>query len=216
MRILLIDHGCCDAPHTRVHRLRAGLEAGGDTVAICGPSTTPGLGGQPDGMHGIHLHDVAAASGRFLAAVRDGDAAAFLRAAAHVPARLLGLARETARQVIAEATDSSEPDAIFVWHAGILADLTVETGAPVVVHVSPVDLEAAAGRPSLRRLVARAIGSSDCIIAADAATAATLRTFWLGFETDESFRCEAWPAAGDMAPNVAAACRAALDRRRGV
>ncbi|NBW86587.1 MAG: hypothetical protein EBR23_07115, partial [Planctomycetia bacterium] len=85
-------------------------------------------------------------------------------------------------------------------HAGILTDLAVETGAPVVVHVSATDLEVAAGRPSLRRLVASAIGSSDRVVAADAAAAALLRQGWLG---DES--CDVWPIDAGAADRVAAA-----------
>ena len=216
MRILLIDHGCCDHPHTRIHRLRAALEADGCRVAICGPSSLHGLDEQPPGMHGIHLHDVAAASRTLLAAVRDGSPDAFLAAVATVPSRLLGLARETARQVIAEAADDLYPDAIFVLHAGILTDLAVETGAPVVVHVAAADLRAAAGRPSLRRLVTSMLGSSDGIVAADDATGKALRDGWLGRDDDQHARCETWPVdSADAAPRIAAACAAALARRRG-
>ncbi len=214
MRILLIDHGCCDHPHTRVHALRAGLEATGCTVAVCGPSSLHGFEEQPPGVHGIHLHDVAAASRDFLAAVRDGRAESFLAAVARVPARLLGLARETARQRIAEAADDIFPEAIFVLHAGILTDLAVETGAPVVVHVSPADLAAAATRPSLKRLVTAALGSSDGLIAADEPTAATLLD-WLGDDTDVQSRCATWPFGEAAAPQVADACRRALAHRRG-
>jgi hypothetical protein len=210
MRILIIDHGCCDHPHTRAHGIREGLEAAGMRAAVCGPSTVPGLDEQPPGMYGVHLHDIAAASRSFLAAVRDGSPQAFLAAVAGVPSRLLGLARETARQMIVEASDSLYPDVIFVMHAGILTDLAVETGAPVVVHVSATDLEVAAGRPSLRRLVASAIGSSDRVVAADAAAAALLRQGWLG---DES--CDVWPIDGGAADRVASACRGACARRRG-
>lgn len=210
LRVLIIDHGCCDHPHTRAHRIRAGLEAAGIRAAVCGPSTVPGLDEQPPGMYGIHLHDIAAASRPFLAAVRDGSPQAFLAAVAGVPSRLLGLARETARQMIVEASDALYPDAIFVLHAGILTDLAVETGAPVVVHVSGTDLEVAAGRPSLRRLVAAAIGSSDRVVASDATAAALLHMGWLGDEP-----CDVWPIDADAAGRVAAACRAALSRRRG-
>jgi hypothetical protein len=84
----------------------------------------------------------------------------------------------------------------------------------VVVHVSACDLEAAAARPSLRRLVPAAIGSSDRIVAADEAVAATLLG-WLGDDADVRSRCDAWPLAPDAAPRVAAACRLALARRRG-
>lgn len=216
MRILLIDHGCCDHPHTRIHRLRHGLEAAGVRVAVCGPSSYHGLDEQPAGMHGIHLHDVAAANRRFLAAVRDGTPEAFLAAVPDVPSRLLGLARETARQVIAEAADSLYPDAIFVLHAGILTDLAVETGAPVVVHVADADLRAAAARPSLRRLVTAVLGSSDGVVAADPETSTALRQGWLGDDGEEAARCQTWPIdVSDAAALVAAACAAALARRRG-
>ncbi|MFM7245496.1 MAG: hypothetical protein ACKO40_15165 [Planctomycetaceae bacterium] len=214
MRILLVDHGRCDPPQARLHSLREALEATGDTVAICGPSTINAFEEQPPGMHGIHLHDVAAASREFLAAVRDGSPEAFLRVVPAVPARLLGLARETARQIIAEAADAIFPDVIFVLHAGILADLAIETGAPVVVHVSAVDLEAAAARPSLKRLVLSAIASSDRIIAADESVAATL-TAWLGGDADVRSRRDLWPFDATSAPQVAEACRRALARRRG-
>jgi len=214
MRILLVDHGCCDHPRTRIHGLRQALEVAGCTVAICGPSTVNAFEEQPPGIHGIHLHDVAAASREFLAAVREGSPEAFLRATAHVPSRVLGLARETARQLVAEAADAIFPDAIFVLHAGILADLAVETGAPVVVHVSAADLEAAAARPSLKRLVVAALGSSDRVIAADDAVAATLAG-WLGDDAETRSRREIWPFDDAAAPRVAEACRLALARRRG-
>lgn len=215
MRILLIDHGCCDLPDTRIHRLRAGLEAIGMEVAVCGPSAVPGLEVRPPGLYGIHLHDVAAGSRAFLAAVRDGSAEAFLGAVADVKSRLLGLARETARQMIDEAADALYPDAIFVAHAGILTDLAVETGAPVVVHVSAVDLAAAAGRPSLRRLVGGAIGSSSLVVAADGDTAAALRREWIGADDDAARRIQVWPLDAAAAPRIASACGLALARRRG-
>ena len=216
MRILLIDHGCCDHPHTRIHRLREALVAAGASVAVCGPSSLHGLDEQPTGMHGIHLNDIAAANRRLLAAVQDGKPEAFLAAVADVPSRLLGLARETARQVIAEAADALYPDAIFVLHAGILTDLAVETGAPVVVYVAAPDLRAAAARPSLRRLATAALGSSDGIVAADLETAAALRQAWLGSDADQCTRCETWPIdVSDAAARVAAACATALARRRG-
>jgi hypothetical protein len=216
MRILLIDHGCCDHPHTRIHRLREGLEAEGCTVAVCGPSSRHRLDEQPEGMFGIHLHDVAAASRDFLAAVQDGSAEAFLAAVSRVPSRLLGLARETARQTIAEAADAVYPDVIFVFHAGILTDLAVETGAPVVVHVCDADLEAAASRASLRRLVSAAIGSSTGIVAADLGVAERLCETWTGGDADTLARFETWPTdIGDAPARVAAMCRATLARRRG-
>lgn len=214
MRILLIDHGCSDHPHTRVHRLREGVSQLGVTAAVCGPSTVPGLEVQPPGMFGIHLHDVAAASHAFLAAVKDGTPEAFLTAVAGVSSRLLGLARETARQMIAEAVDVTYPDAIFVLHAGILTDLAVETGAPVVVHVAATDLAAAAGRPSLRRLVLAAIGSSDVIVAADDATRTTLLTEWLRGDPEASARCESWPLTDEAGDRITTACREAAARRR--
>lgn len=216
MRILLIDHGCCDHPHTRIHRLRAGLEAANCEVAVCGPSSLHGLDEQPPGMHGIHLHDVAAGSRAFLAAVKEGSPEAFLSAVAGVPSRLLGLARETARQMIAEAADTLYPDTIFVLHAGILTDLAVETGAPVVVHVSEADLVATTDRPSLRRLVRAALGSSDGLVAANDSVAERLKTNWLASDPEQCLRCETWSIdATDAAPRIAAACHAALARRRG-
>lgn len=213
MRVLLIDHGCCDHPHTRVHGLRAGLEALGIEVGVCGPSSVPGLDEQPPGMYGIHLRDVAAASRAFLAAVQEGTPQAFLAATAGVPARLLGLTRETARQMIAEAVDVLYPDAIFVLHAGILTDLAVETGAPVVAHVAAADLVAARNRPSLRKLVAAAIGSCAIVVAADATTAAALATDWLHDAPDAEARMQTWPLGPDAATRIAIACR--LARRRG-
>lgn len=212
MRVLLIDHGNCDHPHTRVHGLRAGLVALGIEAGVCGPSSVPGLEEQPLGMYGIHLHDVAAASRSFLAAVKDGSPQAFLTATAGVPARLLGLTRETARQMIAEAVDVLYPDAIFVLHAGILTDLAVETGAPVVVHVTADDLAAAQDRPSLRNLVAASIGSCAIVVAADDATAATLKAEWLHDAADVETRLQCWPLAADAATRIAIACR--LARRR--
>jgi hypothetical protein len=212
MRVLLIDHGNCDHPHTRVHGLRAGLVALGIEAGVCGPSSVPGLEEQPPGMYGIHLHDVAAASRSFIAAVKDGSPQAFLAATAGVPARLLGLTRETARQMIAEAVDVLYPDAIFVLHAGILTDLAVETGAPVVVHVTADDLAAARERPSLASLVAAAIGSCTIVVAADDATAATLKAEWLHDAADVETRLQCWPLAADAATRIAIACRRA--RRR--
>jgi hypothetical protein len=212
MRLLLVDHGSSDPPHGRVHGIRAGLEQLGIATAVCGPSRVPGLEAQPPGMFGIHLRDVAAASRGFLAAVQAGTPEAFLAATAAVPARLLGLARETARQAIAEAVEIVYPDVIFVLHAGILTDLAIETGAPVVVHVSAADLAATHRRPSLRNLVAAAIGSSAVIVAADEAVAATLATEWLADAPDAAPRLETWPLGPDVATRVAIACRRA--RRR--
>jgi hypothetical protein len=212
MRVLLIDHGSCDPPQTRVHGIRAGLEQLGIETAVCGPSSVPGLEEQAPGMYGIHLRDVAAASRVFLAAVKEGSPQAFLEATAGVPARLLGLARETARQALAEAVDLVYPDVIFVLHAGILADLAVETGAPVVVHVTAADLAATARRPSLRNLVAAAIGSSAVIVAEDDAVADALAADWLADATDAAARLETWALGPDAATRIAIACRRA--RRR--
>jgi len=209
MRILLVDHGRSDPPHGRVHAIRAGLEQLGIATAVCGPSSVPGLEEQPPGMFGIHLRDVAAASRGFLAAVQDGAAEALLAATAGVPARLLGLARETARQALAEAVDIVYPDAIFVLHAGILTDLAVETGAPVVVHVSAADLAATERRRSLRNLVAAAIGSSAIIVAADDAVAAALASDWLADAPDAAARLETWALGPDAATRIAIACRRA-------
>lgn len=211
MRILIIDHGCCDYPHTRVHRLREALAARGHEAVVCGPSSVSHLEVQQPGMHGIHLRDVAAASRKLSAAVQDGSAVAFLETVATVPSRLLGLVRETARQMIAEAADALYPDVIFVLHAGILADLAVETGAPVVVHVSAVDLAAAATRPSLRRLVTAAIDSS-LVVATDEPTATALLATWLH---DAAAGCDTWPADADHATAIEAACTRAVARRRG-
>ena len=212
MRILIIDHGCCDHPHTRVHRLREALDARGHQATVCGPSSISQLEQQQPGLQGIHLHDVAAASRKLLAAVKEGSAAAFLETVATVPSRLLGLVRETARQMIAEAADAAYPDVIFVLHAGILTDLAVETGATVVVHVSPVDLVAAEARPSLRRLVVGAIDSS-LVVAADEPTATLLVARWLH---DAADGCETWPADAAHAAAIEAVCEKAVARRRGI
>jgi hypothetical protein len=213
MRLLLIDHGSCDHDHTRVHHCRAGLGQRGITAAVCGPSSMPQLEQQNAGMYGIHLHAIAAASHRFLAAVREGSAESLLSVVPSLSPRLLGLVRETARQLIAEAVDTTDPDVIFVMHAGILADLAVETGAPVVVHVAETDLTAAASTPLMRTLVGRAIGSSEAVIAADAAAADALRAGWL--EPDDTEPLEAWPLGPSCAEQIAFICRTALARRRG-
>jgi hypothetical protein len=213
MRLLLIDHGSCDHDHTRVHHCRASLGRLGIAAAICGPSSIPQLEQQHDGMYGIHLHAIAAASHRFLAAVRDGSAESLLDVVPSLSPRLLGLVRETARQLIAEAVDATDPDVIFVMHAGILADLAAETGAPVVVHVAETDLTAAATKPVMRTLVGRALGSSEAVIATDAATAAALRAGWI--EHDDTEPLEVWPLGPTCAEQIASACRTALAHRRG-
>ena len=216
MRILLVDHGCCDPPHARVHRLREQLLALGIEAAICGPATVSSLERQPPGMFGIHLHDVAAASRGLLEAVSGGTPDAFVAAVAAVPSRLLGLVRETARQMLAEAADIVYPDAIFVLHASLLTDLAVETGAPVAVHVAAADLAATRGRPSLRRLVTGAVGSCGIIVGENAATAAAVRHEWLG--DDDDGRCESWPFGDDRvaAERVADACRRVVAQRNGL
>ena len=213
MRVLLIDHGCCDHDHTRVHQCRAALADVGVVAAVCGPSSVPRLEERHPGMYGIHLHAIAAASHRFLAAVRDGAAESLLAAIPLLPPRLLGSVRETARQLIAEAVDACDPEVIFVMHAGILTDLAVETGAPVAVHVTAADLDAAAGKPAIRALVARAIGSCEVVAAADEATAASLRADWL--EAEGVAAEDIWPLVPTAADRVAGVCRTAIARRRG-
>lgn len=212
MRLLLIDHGNCDHDHTRAHRCRAALASLDVDAAVCGPSSIPQLEQPHAGMYGIHLHAIAAASHRFLAAVRDGSAEALLGVVPTLSPRLLGLVRETARQLIAEAVDATDPDVIFVMHAGILADLAAETGAPVVVHVAASDLAAAASKPVMRSLVGRALGSCEARIAADAEAADALRAGWL--EHDD-VPVDVWPLTETCAAAIAAACRTALARRRG-
>jgi len=211
MRLLVIDHGCCDPPGTRVHGLREALRRLGVEAVACGPSATPGLAEQPPGLRGIHLHDIAAANRRFLAAVREGSAAAFIAATGGVSPSLLALARETARQAIAEAVYTVDPQAIFVLHAGILADLAIETGVPVALHVAADDLDAARGSTRLEELVAAALGSAEAVIAADAETARRLAADWLDVPPVEG--CETWPVTGDAAAHVLASCRLAIARR---
>ena len=208
MRLLVIDHGCCDPPATRVHALRAALRPLGAEAVACGPSSTPGLAEQPPGLCGIHLHDIAAANRQFLAAVREGSAAAFIAATADVSASLLGLARETARQAIAEAVSTLNPEAMFVLHAGILADLAIETGVPVTLHVVAADLDAARRSARLEELIAAALGSAEAVIAADGDTARRLATDWL--DASVAAACETWPATPDAAARILAACRRAI------
>lgn len=207
MRLLLIDHGCCDPPAGRVHFLRTALRERGIEAVACGPSSTPGLAVQPPGLHGVHFHDIAAASRSLLAAVREGSPAAFLAATGGVSPRLLGLAREAARQAITEAVDTFDPDAIFVIHAGILADLAIETGVPVAIHVSAADLDAAAAAPRLTELVAAALGSAEAVVAGDADTARRLGADWGGEPN------EIWTLDDAAAPLIVAVCRAAVSRR---
>ena len=211
MRLLVIDHGCCDPPAGRVYALRAAVRDLGSEAVACGPSSIPSLAEQPPGLHGIHFHDIAAANRGFLAAVQEGSPAAFLVATGGISPSMLGLAREAARQAIAEAVDTVDPDAIFVLHAGILADLAIETGVPVVLHVAAADLDAAAGSPRLAELVAAALGSAESIIAADDDAARMLRADWL--DDDAAAACETWPALPESAARLLAACRHAIARR---
>ena len=213
MRLLLIDHGNCDHDHTRVHHCRAALGRLGIAAAVCGPSSIPQLEMQHAEMYGIHLHAIAAASHRFLAAVREGSAESLLGVVPSLSPRLLGLVRETGRQLIAEAVDATDPDVIFVMHAGLLTDLAAETGVPVVTHVSQADLVAADAKPLMRSLVARGLGSCEAVVAADAATAAALNAGWL--TADDQASQEIWPLVPDAADRIAAVCRTALARRRG-
>lgn len=209
MRILLIDHANCDPPHTRAHRLRADLETLRVRATVCGPASVPSLAEQPHGMFAIHLLDTVAASRKLHAAVRDGAAEPFLMAVAAVSPRLLGLVRETARQGIAEAVDAVNPDAIFVIHAGILADLAIETGVPVAVHVAAGDLTAAATGP-LRELVLATLGSCGAVATDSAATAVAIHRDWVD---DAPLLAEPWSVEREAASQVVAACRAALQRR---
>jgi hypothetical protein len=211
MRLLVIDHGSCDPPATRVHALRAALHDHGGEAVACGPSSIPGLAEQPPGLRGIHFHDLAAANRGFLAAVRDGSPAALLEATSGISPSLLGLARETARQTIAEAVDDLDPDVIVVLHAGMLADLAIETGVPVVLHVAAADLDAAGGSPRLTELVTAALGSAEAIVAADDDTTRRLRADWL--DADAAAACETWPALPESAARFLAACRRAINRR---
>jgi len=193
IRVLLVDHGCCDPPATRVHALRRVLEAGGAVTAACGPTSVPALAASTPGLYGIHLHDIAAANRGFLAAVRDGSAAALLAATATLPPRLLGLVRETARQALAEAVDGLHPDVIFILHAGILADLAIETGVPVALQVVAGDLAAAAHGTRVDELVRAALASAEWVNA------------------DREAEAPAGIPAVDV--DLLTACRAALEAR---
>lgn len=223
MRLLLVDHGCCDPPDTRVHRLRLELERSGVDATACGPSTVPSLAMPVPGLHGIHLHDVAAANRRFLAAVHDGSAAALLTATATLSPRLLGLVRETARQALAEAVDARSPDAILVLHAGILADLAIETGVPVALHVAAGDLAAAAAGHRVDALVAAAVGSAEWLGADSIATRRLLETTTGGATGDagppqRAPRTDCAVVVGPLlgAGAVIAACQAAIATRARV
>ncbi len=218
MRLLLIDHGSCDPPATRVHLHRRALEVAGVVAAACGPTSVPPLAMATPGLHGIHLHDIAAANHGFLDAVRDGGAAPLLAATATLPLRLLGLVRETARQALAEAVDAICPDAILVLHAGLLADLAIETGVPVALHVAVGDLAAAGVGTRVADLVSAAVASAEWL-GADSAEArleiesccrgsdlqAALATAPRRVETTALLRAE----------ELIAACRAAVAVRDG-
>ncbi len=179
MRVLLVDHGCCDPPHGRVFRCRDWLLPERIEVLACGPASVSTLEAPTPGLHGIHLRDIAAANRKFARAVRDGSPQSFLDTSPTIPAPLLGLVRETARQAIAEAVDGFDPDVILVLHAGIFADLAVETGVPVVVHVGPHDLAAARHDERVHALVVAALASAEVVMAADPTTGAALTTDWL-------------------------------------
>ena len=209
MRILLIDHGNCDPPHARAHQLRVALDLLRVRAAVCGPASVPSLAEQPQGMFAIHLLDTVAASRKLQMAVQGGVAGDFLAAVAAVSPRLLGLVRETARQGIAEAVDAVNPDAIFVIHAGILADLAIETGLPVAMHVADSDLPAATG--PVRELVVAALGSCGCVATESAATAAAIRSDWVD---DAPLAEKPWAIGPEAAEHVADACRAAVQRRK--
>ncbi|MFO0424305.1 MAG: hypothetical protein ACK52C_11690 [Planctomycetia bacterium] len=216
MRILLIDHGCCDPPATRVHACREQLERLGAVPLACGPALVPSIEAQVPGLHGIHLHAIAAASRVFLIAIHDGSPAAFLAATASISPRLLGSVRETARQTIAEAVDAFDPDAIFVLHAGILADLAIETGVPVAIHVAAGDLAVAKADGRIGDLVAAALGSAEAIAAEDEATAATIARDWLDHDdAADRQQIAVCPAETEQAAQMLAACEQALARRRG-
>jgi hypothetical protein len=179
MRLLLVDHGCCDPPHSRVFRCRDWLLPERIDVLACGPASVSALVAPTPGLHGIHLRDIAAANRKFARAVRDGTPQTFLDTSPTIPAPLLGLVRETARQAIAEAVDDFDPDVILVLHAGIFADLAVETGVPVVVHVGPHDLSAARHDERVHLLVSAALASAEVVMAADPTTEALLTAEWL-------------------------------------
>jgi hypothetical protein len=142
-----------------------------------------------------------------------GRAEAFLDTTPTIPTALLGLVRETARQAVAEAVDAFDPAAILVLHAGIFADLAVETGVPVVIHVGPTDLAAAGLDERVHDLVVAALGSAELLIGADEATLATLKSQWLG----EAEACEnrAGPIDDHCAGWLAEAVRIACRRRGG-
>lgn len=213
MRLLLVDHGCCDPPQGRVFRCRDWLLPERIEVLACGPASVSALEAPTPGLHGIHLRDIAAANRKFARAVREGSPQSFLDTSPTIPAPLLGLVRETARQAIAEAVDGFDPDVILVLHAGIFADLAVETGVPVVVHVGPHDLAAARHDERVHALVAAALASAEVVMAADPTTGASLKTDWL-----EAAASNVGPVAeidDRCGPLLAEAVRLAARRRGG-
>ena len=122
----------------------------------------------------------------------------------------LAAARESARRAIDLAVDREDPEVILVLHAGVIADLAVETGVPVVVHVALIDLEAVGGDGPIRDLVASSLGSADVLAAADTATRRRLvAEGWTSDEDDVRL-----VPTGD-AKKLIAACRRAIDRRHG-
>ena len=146
----------------------------------------------------------------FAAAVREGDPDAFVRTTASLPAALLGLVRETARQALAEAVDGFDPEAILVLHAGIFADLAVETGLPVVIHATESDLEAARKDLRVCELVAAALASAEGVVPADEATAKVLEAHWCDGPVAPVAAAE-----GDGVAVLAAAVRHACRKRDG-
>ena len=213
MRLLLIDHGCCDPPQGRVFRCRDWFLRERIDVLACGPASVSALEAPTPGLHGIHLRDIAAANRKLARAVRDGSPQTFLDTSPTISTPLLGLVRETARQAIAEAVDGFDPAVILVLHAGIFADLAVETGVPVAIHVGPADLPAARHDERVHTLVSAALVSAEVVMAADATTGRLLADEWL-----DPAAANLGPVAGvDEAggPLLAAAVRLAARRRDG-
>lgn len=210
MRLLLVDHGCCDGVLSRGFRCRDALVREGIEALLCGPASVSPLEAATPGLQGIPLKAVAAGNRAFAAAVRDGDPDAFLRTSAGLPAALLGLVRETARQAMAEAVDGFDPAAILVLHAGIFADLAVETGLPVVILASLADLASARRDPRVCELVAAALASAEAVVPVDEDAAAALAADWLEEPGPEAALAD--PPAGPV-DGVGAACLAAAIRR---
>lgn len=217
MRLLLVDHGCCDGPLARGFRCRDSLARHGIEALLCGPASVSPLEAATPGLHGIPLKAVAAGNRAFAAAVRDGDPDAFLRTSAGLPAALMGLVRETARQAMAEAVDGFDPAAILVLHAGIFADLAVETGLPVVILASLSDLASARRDPRVCELVAAALASAEAVVPIDDAAAGTLAADWLDDPGPAAplARPLSGPVDGAGAACLAEAIRRACRRRGG-